>query len=278
MVLVLITVTTLSVAGFARKSLELATIVADAQEDLQRRWATKSCQRLVLKNAESVLESRATSIPESSHPWPMPAAITLEFQLGGLQFDLDLTDEEAKVSLNALAMQDTDPYSRLSWLSGASGLMNSIRWPKKDVESKRRVAFLTWEQVFDLSQESNSQEAFARLKANTTEMTCWGSGKLNLRRASDLSVRVLCVGAASEEGVQRLLAERRTAHAETLDEMLNRISIKPGDKFALKRFLTTESKCHALWLTVRSHRRSWMSLTIDPSGKGNHASFETFTW
>ncbi|MEZ6048711.1 MAG: hypothetical protein R3C11_24665 [Planctomycetaceae bacterium] len=69
MALGLILIAGLILAGVARRSLAMATEVARAQEELQRRWGAISTRRVLLENAENVLEGLATPVesPNTYH-------------------------------------------------------------------------------------------------------------------------------------------------------------------------------------------------------------------
>lgn len=282
MVLVLILLTGLSVAGFARKSLELASSVAEAQEALQRRWGIQSCRQLLLQNSEQLLDANVTESSGAVIPWPTPGFIQGAFELGGLRFEFRLSDEDAKINLNTLAQRDSDPLNRLTSATrlsgGPAGLTPLIRWPPRKTSSQEELPFRTWEQVFDLRNGGEAEELVDRLRQATGEITCWGSGKLNIRRASDRAVQTACQREVREETLRKLLTLRRIGGFQDLDVMLGQIVLKTPEAFALRRLLSTESKCHALWLTVRNTRRSWSSLTIDGSGTGNPAAYESFVW
>lgn len=282
MVLVFILLTGLSVAGFARKSLELAGSVAEAQETLQRRWGIQSCRQLMLQDAEQLIEATVTGSNPADIPWPTPGFIQGDFELGGLRFEFRLSDEDAKINLNTLAQRDIDPLNRLTSaarLSGSpAGLTPLIRWPPRKTSSQEKLPFRTWDQVFDLRNGGEAEELVDRLRQATNEITCWGSGKLNLRRASDQAVQTVCQREVRDETLRKLLSSRRMGAFDDLDAILGQIVLKTPEAFALRRLLSTESKCHALWLTVRNTRRSWSSLTIDGSGSGKPAAYESFVW
>ena len=282
LVLALILLTGLSVAGFARRSLELARTVAEAQEDLQRRWGIRTGRQFLLQHSERLLDANVAASSTTVVPWPLSPSAQGSFHLGGLQFEFQVSDEDAKVNLNALARRESNPLSRLSSAvrrsGGPSGLTPLIRWPPHKTASQEQFPFRTWEQVFDLRNGGEREELVDRLQAATGEITCWGSGKLNLRRAADQVVQTVCEREVTGETLRKLLTVRRLGGFQNLDALLGRLPLKSQESFALKRLLSTESKCHALWLTVRDARRAWSSLTIDGSGEGNSTLYETFVW
>ncbi|WP_010583129.1 type II secretion system protein GspK [Schlesneria paludicola] len=282
MVLVLILVTSITAAGFARKSFELARTVADAQEDLQRRWGMRSLERLALANPANFLDGIDVSRSNVRQLWPLRQIVDVNLTLGELRFVVRLSDEDAKIDLNTLARRERDPQNLLSSVTqqaaGPSGLPVAVRWPPRDPENEKAVAFQTWEQVFDLRGESQADEIIGRLQAATVQLTCWGTGKLNLSRAQDSTVRLLLTGAVSENSISRVLGVRRQGGFEDIDTLVKKINLNNKDEAVLKRLLAVDSKRFAVWITVQSARRTWASLTIDRSGNGNPSSFETFHW
>lgn len=282
MVLVLITVVALSVGGFARKSLELAQEVASAQESLERRWGTISCQRVFLAQAEDLLERAVPKVDAKDVSWPLPWAVEGEFTLGNLKYTVMLSDEDAKVNLNALARRGPNQKNQLAAIvrrsTGSSGLVTILRVPAANERSRPEALFRSWGQVFDLTGFSTPAEIAERLCPATVGITCWGGGRLNLRRAPDDSIRSVCEGEVSGEALRKLLAARREEGIENLDTLLGGLDFKAKDLMALRRLTTDVSNCHALWLTAHGTRRDWVTLSIDKPGQGSTSTRETFTW
>lgn len=281
MVLVLITLAGLSVAGFARTSLDLARRVAEAEENLQRRWATKSAQRFLLNASGTILDRGLSTDVEVS--WPRPHQLDGQFSVGDLTIDFRLSDEEAKANLNAIGRRETNPTNRLTTVArtsaGTSGLTAMVRWPETSKSQNFEGAGLqTWEQVFDLSDPLSADDLAARLKSGTNLITCWGSGKLNLKRAPDEAVRALFGSELRPEFTRNLLNVRSQGDFQSLKELAGKMELKPGEESALTHWFSLESKTNSLWMTVATPRRTWTSLTIDRSGEGNSELFDQFTW
>lgn len=285
-VLALILVAGLTTAGFARKSLILSRTVADQRESMQRRWGMRSCQRFALANAAALLDGSSLAEGRELAAWPLAGSIRADVQLGDFQVTLCIADEDAKFNLNGSLLRDPDPRTvvtgAIQQASASSGILPQVRWPTEPaagmVSGQKRPLFMTWEQVFELHGHHDLRELPARLQAATVELTCWGSGRLNIRRATDDTVRAVCRGHVSDELLARVLSLRRLGGFDSLNALLRRLNPKPAEEAALKRLLTVDSRCYAVWLTAQGPRRSWTSLTIDRSGKGNPAKFETFSW
>jgi hypothetical protein len=286
MVLVLLAVAAFSLAGIARRSLQAAEEAATAQADLQRHWGVLSALRLYLPSAEILLEGEAKKMSLQSQGWPLPPCISSEFALHGLQFSVLLADEDAKVNLNAVFRQGTDGASQVAavvgQMGGTDGTALSLQ-PIADAGTQRDpMVFRSWGQVFDLSQDTSAGEAAGRLKDQTREITCWGSGRLNIRRASDQAVRLVCQDKLGPDVVGKVLSLRREPGIKSLDDLLARMALRIEDRSLLERRLTDRSTRHSIWVLVRDQKRVWATLAIDrgggSSGGLNGAVQETFSW
>jgi hypothetical protein len=286
MVLVLLAVAAFSLAGIARRSLQAAEEAATAQADLQRHWGVLSALRLYLPSAETLLEGGAKKMSLQGQGWPLPPSISSEFALHGLQFTVLLADEDAKVNLNALFRQGPDGASQVTAVVGQLGGTDGaalLLQPIADAGAQRNaMVFRSWGQVFDLSQDTSPGESADRLKDQTREITCWGSGRLNVRRASDQAVRLVCQDKLGPDVVGKLLSLRREPGIKDLDALLSRLALRVEDRSLLERRLSDRSTRHSIWVLVRDKKRVWATLAIDrgggSSGGLNSAVQETFSW
>lgn len=290
MVLVLLTVAALSLAGLARRSLESAEQAATAQAELQRRWGVLSALRLYLPAAEPLLEAAATKVSAQSQAWPLPASVSGEFMLRGLHFSLLIADEDAKVNLNAIYRRGTDGASQVAsvveQLAGTDGPPAQIRPTTGDATKPDAKAFRSWGQIFDFAETATATEppaeAACRLRDETREITCWGNGRLNISRASDQAIRLVCGDKLSPDVLAKLLSLRHESGIKGLDDLLSRMALRIEDRALLERLLTDRSTRHSIWIVVRDQRRAWALLALDRgggSGGGQSGSVqETFTW
>lgn len=284
MCLALVAVASMALAGFARRSLQLASAAAAAQENLQRRWGELSCQRLLLDHADEILESESVRLQAMQLGWPRPASISGEIALGGLLFVFQLSDENAKVNLNTLARRAPDAVRRVVMSSlgvgGAQGLTLRDMLPVDPPEKDGRALFQAWSQVYESNSLASQPQSAQAICQATRGITCWGSGQLNLRRASDTAVRQLCERDISAGTIQKLLAARREPNVVGLAELLKQLSLSGRERAALRGLLTDQSKCFSLWLVVRSEHRVRTSFLIDHPGQNLDTSADriTFSW
>jgi hypothetical protein len=286
MVLVLLAVAAISLAGVARRSLQSADEAATAQADLQRRWGVLSALRFYVPAAETLLEGEAKKSSAQAQGWPLPASISGDFVLHGLQFTVWLADEDAKVNLNAVFHQGPDGANQVAavvgQLAGADAAALQVRPMAEDGTRQDSRVFRSWGEVFDLAQDTAPGDAACRLRDQTREITCWGSGRLNIRRASDQAVRLVCQDKLSPDVLGKLLSLRREPGIKDLDDLLSRLALRIEDRALLERRLTDRSTRHSLWILVRDHKRVWATLAIDRGGGSaggqSGAVQETFTW
>jgi len=281
-VLAVIAIAAISLAGLARRSLQMTQQAAIAQEDLQRRWGVATCRHFVLEHAERILEGQVPHDEESIPPWPLPPQVESKFMLGDLRFEVTLADENAKVELNALYRRDPDDVrpaiSTILSSSGTNGLTSRIVVPPTNPREPAKRPFQSWGQVFEPIARDAGSGIGRQVRDATDRLTCWGDGRLNIRRASDDAVRVVCQHDVGSDVIQKLLGIRTAGNIDRLDALLRQLSIRESERSALKRLLTDESTCHSLWLIVRNSRREWATLTIHGSGQSGGPQQESFLW
>lgn len=287
MVLVLVTVAAISLAGLASRSLQLIEQATQAERDLQRRWGVFSCERVLLARAEELIEREGPEDPPDEEApkvevWPLPAQSYRRFVLGGMQFEAALSDEDAKVNLNTVyrrapeRLREVASNSLLDADSG--GWVLRMQLPTGERALQAVAPFQSWGQVFELLDPGRRGDKGRRVATATSDMTCWGSGRLNVRRCSDAAVGSLCEAELGGAVVRKLLDLRRDPEVVSLDELLRRLSVRTKDQLVLRQLLTDETQCHALWVTASDRHREWTSLAVDRPGNGLGARRLRFTW
>lgn len=291
MSLVLITIAAITLAGISRKSLQLALQASTAQEDLQRRWGRLSSERLLLENSETILENTATSLtPDMKPRWPLPNLVTTKYVLGGLTFHVQIADEDAKVNLNTVFKRSPKKLnqlvSRAMILGEASRITKQIQMPILARSRKVKTPFQSWGQVFRFDEGQGMNDNPTQLRQATSAITCWGTGRLNLQRASDKTILLLAEHDSVKKRqeklppqlIRELIAKRREASYESLDGLLEQIELKGTQKSTIRQLFTDQSQCHSLWMTIESPRRTWTRLTIDQPTPASNSSSQTFVY
>ena len=282
LVLVLIALAGLMAAGMARTSLRLALESLDAVEELQRRWGARSCELCLFPQAEYILAKREAELrrlnrPERVHQF----VVTIE--LNDVTFDVTVADEDAKLSLNALAATCSDPEvtSIVRSLVGKTARFPpAIRLrPDRDrlVEGPLRTAgpernaveapsapvdlFHSWGQVFALHEPMEAPRPRAVATA-TSNLTCWGAGRLNVRRASDEALERLCSEIAGPDAGRRVLKLRREQPLLKPTELLSQLQMNVEQRRRLESLFTDQSSCYSLWIHMTHAERSWTEFCV----------------
>ncbi len=256
MTLVMITIAALSLAGLARKSLLLASESIAAQRELQRYWGANSCRRLLLDQAEVIFENLETPHIEGELPWPAPSQLSASVTLAGMTYRLWLFDEDAKLNLNTLTARL--PQQRRPILGQLIGHQNPLQLtPDTSPTAKQQKRwFLSWGQMVDITQ-IGSGGAIDSLMELATELTCWGSGKLNIRRVSDQTLLLVAGKLVNQQVAQKLLEARTEATDIDSKEVLKSLALKRRNVLALRAWFTDRSSCYSLWLELDDGQRRW---------------------
>jgi hypothetical protein len=290
MVLALLTVCALCLAGLARRSLDVGEQVAAARTDLQRRWGVMSCARTYLPLAKNLLEGEAAKLPAQAQVWPLPASVGIEFDLGDLHFSVLLADEDAKANLNTISRSNPDGQRAVASVveeraSGVEGVAVNVQAaPAQSASSQgtggsnqASAVFRSWGQVFEPTSACTPGEFASRLRDVTRDITCWGSGRLNIQRASDEAIRLVCGSQIAPDILAKLLARRHDLGPMGLHALLDVLGLRNNDRLTLERLLTDHSSRYSIWILVQNPRRSWATLAIG-DGSSSQGGRETFTW
>ncbi len=256
MTLVMITVAALSLAGLARKSLLLASESIAAERDLQRYWGANSCRRLLLDQASEIFENLETPHTEGELPWPAPSRLSSSVTLSGMTYRVWLSDEDAKLNINTLTARL--PQQRRTILGQLMGHQNPLYLtPDTSPAAKQQKRwFSSWGQMVDITQ-MGSGGAIDSLMELASELTCWGSGKLNVRRISDQTLLLVASKLVNQQVAQKLLAARTVATDIDWKELLKSLALKRRDSLALRAWFTDRSTCYSLWLELDDGQRRW---------------------
>jgi len=280
MTLVLLMMAVVALAGMAHRSIIAALDSRTAVEDLQRRWATTSIRSALLKRIGKLLDRAERGEVEngelSERYLNAPIAqLHVSCTLSGMDYELVLTDEQAKLNLNRLLKRDdrakvrsivrrlTDRSNSANEKPAALTLLTGTVGADDPGKRGALPRIGSYGQIFTGASPERliGGEKTAGLAA---DITCWGDGKVNLRRARDQVVRYACGGDVQHDVVRELLEERNRNPYRRLSAILGRIDeIDEKQKAAVRRCLTDKSTCHGLWIIARGNQRSWHSLAVN---------------
>lgn len=264
MTLLLIAISAVMLVGLSRQSLMLAMEAVEAQDSLQQRWAAVSFQEHLLKRAADLFGEQDRQFRESGVDGPSPWFIEGEISLGGQSFQLILGDEDAKVNLNTCyRRQDRQQLASMVRAISKHSSPSDVRLrPYRVSHGDENVlpAFDSWGQVFSLDLETGiPPTTLARI---TQEMTCWGSGRLNIVRASDKSLEQVCRMEVTGSTIQRIRELRRNMDSVRLDKLFSQLLLRESELEALREILADQSTCYSLWVHPQTNTFGTSSLHI----------------
>lgn len=286
-VVLLVVLAAIVVAGVALSSLATQSVARVRQADdaavaVQRRWAERSIERMMLRQAEGIFrrrdEAAAAGIEVSSRH-----QVRLQLPFGEQMFDVIVADEDSKANLNLLyhAGDRRAVEQAIETLGGPGArsiaTIRPLVPPQPIARTEERAdddgdeesavpplapAFTTWADVFDIAamrQQTGDARTLATLSGR---MTLWGGGQLNVRRA-DAETLQSVIQAVVPEGQARLLVERLTdGGLSDLGLLIDRTVKSPQRRRELKRMLGAASVSHSVWIESASPHGRTQSFAV----------------
>ena len=277
-----------------------------ALDEMQHRWGVISCRLAVLPHAESIL-LRSEVERHASAP-----SYRTQVQLGDEIFELTIADEQAKANVNVL-LDHTDRATaeeRLRQGLSGTGLGINVRLRPSasplngpsdvpttgpttksiDVPVGLPLFITGFGQIFE---DASAEKLLAMQGAVrvTDLLTCWGAGRVNLRRATPAALQLSVGSKLSGVDQGRLLEMRNRVLQGTplplpkkgpvdndpILRMARAAGIDPKNFDALVS-LTETSTCHSLWITAKDHRRVWHFFSIADETEKNQPRNYAFVW
>lgn len=256
MSLVLVALAALAQAGLARKSLLLASDAIHAQTELQHRWGTISCRQLLLENAQESFLQIEEQHKAADKPYPLPAQVTGQVILGQLTFAVVLSDEEAKANINTLQARLPTLSRQLTTELSGSRLPINFQPNMSPQASQTKRWYTGWGQVF-LLRDVLTIALWEPLLEATSRITCWGSGKVNIKRGSDDLLERIISQTIDAKTARQFLELRRESDQISLENLLSQLSLRRTQATKLRGWLTDKSQCFSLWIQVanREHKQ-----------------------
>jgi len=210
--------------------------------------------------------------------------------IGGVTFDLIIADEDAKLNVNQVYHMSgrrrtesavgelVGPIARRSirLLPATRPMTNELLedTPDSGAESAPEGeaepgmadiprAFRSWGEVFDLSALSANFGNDAALPNVTADLTCWGGGGLNLRRASDASIQAVAATVLSDAGAGRLVSRYRESPTMSRGILIQQEANTETQRLRLRRMLGETSTHFSLWIDASAvARRSKRTFSV----------------
>lgn len=248
MVLVLVVVAGTMLAGLARHSAAGAVVAQQAVEDLQRRWAVTTCRATLLPRAETIFgAAEGRDAAGDGYSTGMRVSeVRATCRLGGQEYELVFTDEQAKFNPNGTA-------------GGARAELRAA--VERLAVDPRRVhvrpgPIVGFGQLFDGASPGDlvGRTAF---KGNARSITCWSDGRVNVRRAPAAAIEETCRDLLPPDAMAALLDARHRAKVPMVHTLLEKLKLTEQQRAALTDRLTNRSACQGLWVIAHGSRRSW---------------------
>lgn len=277
--LVLVLLAGVALASVARRSTHAALAAHNAEDQLKRNWAVASISATLLPHAERLLDDAELGVAfEESEPGvylndPTPRR-RISCRLAGIDYDLLITDEQAKVNLNRMlrmtSRSETEAAAgRLVRSAATTGRlemrlrpMSGVAAPPTRGRAPEKIG--GFGQVF-ASPDPRQLVGVDRRPGATSRITLWGDGKLNFRRADADTIEAFCTEPLGPAMVKDLLEARRDDAHLRLAAALRQIEVEPEERARVERYLTDYSLCHGIWVVARGPQRSWYTLVIGES-------------
>jgi hypothetical protein len=257
-----------AMAGVCRMTLEKAVQASRAEDDLRRRWAVVTCRAVLLPKAEDILRGGNNSVGE----------VRRSIRLGNQSFTLIFGDEQAKANVNLLYAQSglsgAEHEVRAMIGTAGGGVPVELRpipgrgklFGSPDAADDDPRAFESFGQVLGQTPPEQLVAVRGKVPSPTRMMTCWGDGSLNLRRASNESVRAVLARYLAAGEISRLLDARTKNPKGQIAEFLDGLDLPPARRDPVENLLTDASSCHSLWIISDSGDRIGYDLGVAEGG------------
>ena len=196
--------------------------------------------------------------------------------LGDVTFRLTVADEQAKANVNALArrrgVRGIDrPLSALQ-IGTAAALPIELRpraAPPDGTEGDASVRpYASFDRLVVFASPDALRPSDGRTVCLIDRVTCWGSGRLNARKAERPVLRQMTAGVLTEEHVSKLLRFREQRPDAVLPEILSHLELEKERRAEARRILTDFTLCHSLWVVADTGSRRYYRLFVQEAGFG----------
>jgi hypothetical protein len=298
-----------SLVSMGRLAMQRSADARAAQNELQRKWGSISARGALLEFVEPILQQQEVAQKKS-----LPVLRT-SLQLGNQRFTFILGDEQAKANLNASLEQLTPAQvennlrQALSG-SGIAAIAIKLR-PESYYLHQRKTPATTqstpsaapatqsstqirqandqpltgFGQIFDLGPDRLAlPPPRYNVAAPADLITCWGSGAINIRRASAAALRVATSLTPTE--IDRIIQSRNAsmqAPGTGVTSTVNVMKLLSNTRTSFSSLkdsapLIDSSTCHSLWIISNDGRRSTYQFVVLDQSDPQHARLESSTW
>jgi hypothetical protein len=291
--LVLVMIASMALVGASRLAVAKMISADSAEAQLQRRWATLSLQSALLPAAEGLLHKE-----EQIEHQPL-GQTTFTITLDDLPYACIVTDEQAKVNVNALIQKSVGASGGLALvqqnlsdlMAGCPASMHLLLRPSPAIAMDGFVkgigpggiasigpggAIGSFGDLFDAMPPALLADSDGN-PGGSDFVTCWGDGRIHYARASADALALAAGPSLDAARAQRLAQLARQWPTPTLGSCLDALQFAGESRRHVEAALTDQSEVHGLWVVCRDSQRSYYALASQQSG-GGAPRICTFNW
>jgi hypothetical protein len=278
LVLVTLVICAVTLMELTSRSQQVHADSLERLQNLQSRWGRLSCSRLLLREAAALFEAveQNRSAPEEIRGREFPAVLRESIRLGNQLFTIVLADESAKLNVNALRQLGRPgsgtPTLRQALGPASFGLLRDLD------RTARSPNLASWGEVFDLRQLHDGGGNARDMVDLTRGLTLWGSGELNLRRASALSLELACKSVVTDGLARRIVERRREAPTLNTDLLLRQTVINDADRAQLELLIGDGSQAFSVWVECSVGNQRSQHFTVLMSDAEGRRVTESFSF
>ncbi len=280
MVLVVLAIAGTILATSARRSGQRALDTIEQVRQVQLRWGSISCRDIAFTNASDIFEQAAEYQDIKSRQVRKPIT------LGSIQFDLILSDEQAKANINLLAARfgsqgltatmrelQADQREILRVMLKPGKKHESLQFAPRSKRGRKRaernkiptavpVVYESYDQLFLFDHPSQLLREDPEQISPSDRITFWGDGKLNLARADVETLRAVLTGLVTEDQIVTLANCDPNDPTFSLQQVIDTSELDTEKAELLMIFLTDKSECFSLWVIGSVPTRRYYRLFI----------------
>lgn len=287
--LVLLVIAATVFASVARVSYSKAIEVSHYERKLQQQWLIRSAQASVLDQAQSIFQNEKSPDREQGITLNIPTPrsdkhiIEINFEIAGNQIKLHLQDEQAKANLNTL-LKDSKRQAvilkvRPILLNQQFVTQSQLHFDLRPVVDKHALKDVpkigSLGQIFSIPENVRPDD----LRLMTKHVTSYGSGKLNIKRASPQPAQLMLDGIISPTLIHKLTQASPQSETTSIEYLLKNAALSRQEQQKVKDRIVTQSTCYSLWITMASEREQWSHWVVkdQPSSKAT-AQYLHWSW
>lgn len=245
-----------SLAGLSQNRLSQVRLSA---AELQDRWGSYSCQRMLLRDAARLLQ-------QDDNVLIGMAEREFRFKLAGNQIFARLADENQKLDLNLmLRIKSVGDVERMfdQWSTTEQRARLSLL-AEVNRRSRTEDGLECWDQVWPLLPDYDTQV----FVVGSRRLTLWGN-RVHLF-ADDALIRETVGQWVGPLAVDRLLRARnelvagssRATEMVTVQDVIQRADLNERDRGIIMSLVTQRSASYSLWLSIVEGSRTRSSLCV----------------